>query len=293
MKAIGIGLLVAVGLLGPTFAVAQDAVQQQRLAVQPRQASQPQGAPNWSGGQIGGSSGVSFVSNGFVEPGAYLCNGLASTMFGVNCIEIPLLFNGHTAGFTTGSFFGYRWQTGNNVAGFEADWSWKNGASSLSSFVSPAPAGANATGTVHFPRSDLKTGSVDQNWDSSVRMRYGYLVTPSTLAYATGGLALGRISGTFTYNGVLLLPFVEPGSATANSSWSDIRPGATFGAGVETEVRQRWKIRAEYRYTEYGRYTKNAPVTTACASCTVPSSNATIELYESFHSIRIGLGIDF
>jgi outer membrane immunogenic protein len=292
MRAIGIGLLAVVGFSGPTIAVAQDAVPQQRQAVQPpqqRQAAPPQGAPNWSGGQIGGSSGVSFVNNGFVEPGAYICN--AGAILGVNCIETPFSFSGQMLRSTIGPFLGYRWQSGNNVAGVEADWSSKNGATSSSSFVPAAPAGATAT----FPltRSDNKIGSVSQNWDSSIRVRYGYLVTPGTLAYATGGLALGQISGTFTYNGVLVPPFVEPGIATANSSWSDVRPGGTFGAGVETEIWQRWKIRAEYRYTEYRMYTKTVPVNTACMTCSFPSTGASIDLRESFHSIRIGLGFDF
>jgi outer membrane immunogenic protein len=232
---------------------------------------------------------VTFVNNGFVEPGAYICN--AGSILGVNCIESPFSFSGHSVRSTIGPFLGYRWQLGNNVAGVEADWSSKNGATSFSSFVPSAPAGSTAT--FPFTRSDNKTGSVAQNWDSSVRVRYGYLVTPGTLAYATGGLALSQINGAFTYNGVLLPPFVEPGTATSNSSWSDVRPGATFGAGVETEVWQRWKIRAEYRYTEYRMYTKTVPVNTACISCSFPSNSASIDLRESFHTIRIGLGFDF
>jgi outer membrane immunogenic protein len=286
-------LLVVVGCLGPTIAVAQDAAQQQRQAPQGQapqgQAAQRQGVPNWSGGQIGGSTGVSFISNGFVEPGAYICNAGAS--LGTTCIETPFSFGGGPPAYTIGSFLGYRWQSGIFVAGVEADLSWKNGVTSLSSLASPAPAGAIATNSL--TRSDNKTGSIAQGWDSSVRVRYGYLLTPSTLAYATGGLALGRINGTFNYNGVLLFPFVEPGTATANSSWSDIRPGGTFGAGVETELRQRWKLRAEYRFTDYGKYTKTVPLTTACITCSPQPGSATIALNESVHSIRIGLGIDF
>jgi outer membrane immunogenic protein len=292
MRANGIGLLAVVGFLGPTIAVAQDAVPQQRQAVQPpqqRQTAQPQGVPNWSGGQIGGSSGVSFVNNGFVEPGAYICD--AGTILGVDCIETPFSFSGHPVSYTIGAFLGYRWQLGNDVAGVEADWSWKNGATSSGSFVSPAPAGN--TGDTLTQRADSMTGSISQTWDSSIRARYGYLVTPFTLVYATGGLALGQINGTFTYNGVLLPPFLVPGIATANSSWSDVRPGATLGAGVETEVWRRWKIRAEYRYTEYRMYTKTVPVTTACIGCSFPSNSASIDLRESFHTIRIGLGFDF
>jgi outer membrane immunogenic protein len=230
---------------------------------------------------MGGSNGVSFVNNGFVEPGAYIC--APGSILGVNCFETPFSFSGHPLSYTIGPFLGYRWQLGAYVAGVEADWSWKNGATSFGSFIAAAPAGPGIT------RSDNKTGSVTQNWDSSFRARYGYLVTPWTLVYATGGLALGQIKGTFTYDGEACSC-----EATSNSSWSDIRLGGTVGAGVETEVWQRWKIRVEYRYTDYGTYTKTVPVSTMCdLGCPSPSSSASIDLRESFHTIRIGLGFDF
>jgi outer membrane immunogenic protein len=284
MRAIGIGFLAAVSVLGPTIAAAQNAAP----------AVRRQGAPNWSGGQLGGFNGVSSVSNGFVEPGAYICGH--GSIIGVNCLETPFSFRGHPASYTIGSFVGYRWQLGEYVAGVEVDWSWKRGATSSNLHILAAPAG------VEDIRSDDFTGSVAQNWDSSFRARYGYLVTPWTLVYATGGLALGQINGAFTYNGALFstLNGANTATATSNSSWSDVRLGGTVGAGVETEVWKGWKLRAEYRYTGYGSYTKTVPVSTDCTvaialgfPCVAPSSSATINLSESFHTIRIGLGFDF
>ena len=89
---------------------------------------------------------------------------------------------------------------------------------------------------------------------------------------------------------------VAGSTATAHASWSDIRLGGTVGAGVETEIWARWKARVEYRYTDYGSYTKTVPVYTVCAAptgCSAPSSSASISLRESFHTIRVGLGFDF
>src|SRR4030081_1788995 len=47
----------------------------------------------------------------------------------------------------------------------------------------------------------LFTGSQKQGADGSIRGRLGYLVTPWTLLYATGGLAIGQVSGSFSYAG--------------------------------------------------------------------------------------------
>ncbi len=90
MRGIGIGLLAAASLLVPTIAGAQTA--QQGF----------QGAPNWSGGQIGASNGLSFANNGFVEPGAYLCSAVGT--LGVNCFETPFSFSSQPLSYTIGPF---------------------------------------------------------------------------------------------------------------------------------------------------------------------------------------------
>ena len=77
-------------------------------------------------------------------------------------------------------------------------------------------------------------------------------------------------------------------------TWSDTRIGSTVGAGWETEIAPRWKVRGEYRYTDFGSYTKTFGLTTRCtgssaaaSSCTgTPSSSVSIDLKESFHTFR-------
>jgi outer membrane immunogenic protein len=151
-------------------------------------------------------------------------------------------------------------------------------------------------------RSDTKTGSVSQNWDGSVRARYGLLVTPWTLVYGTAGAAVEQITGSFAYRGAIsfqtcTLCLVIPGGSTATvaASWSDTRIGATAGTGVEAELGAGWKARVEYRYTDFGHYTKTVPVATVCLQlgCSAASSAASIALRESFQTVRVGLGHDF
>jgi outer membrane immunogenic protein len=304
-----ISVLSAVAMSAPAIADEAPAKpKRERAAAPQRAAPAQQQASNWSGGQVGGSNGVSSVNNNFVEPGAYVCPFGSS--LGSNCFETPFQFSGHKAAYTIGPFVGYRVQWGNWVVGIEGDWSYKNSESSLSqsSAASIAVTGSN------YVRTDQVAGSVKQKSDSSIRARVGTLVTPLSLLYVTGGVAFAEISGSFAYGGSLFLcpggsssaaTCVTPSStsvatATTAVTWSDTRVGSTVGAGWETEIAPRWKARAEYRYTDFGTYTKTFGLATRCtgssgaaSSCTgSPSSSVSIDLKESFHTFRIGLAFD-
>jgi outer membrane immunogenic protein len=292
------GILVAFAIAAITPAFAADMPVKEKRS-QPKQTQQKS---NWSGGQVGGSNGASSVNNNFVEPGAYVCP--AAFPFGVSCFETPFAFRGHPLSYTIGPFLGYRWQFGNTVFGVEGDWSWKKGENTA---LVDMPRVCFDAGCANY-RSDTKYGSVKQTWDSSLRLRYGWLVTPDTLLYGTAGVAIGEISGSFSYRSTLFTTvpvFVSPGfvnvvtpgsTATAFGSWSDVRVGGTAGVGVETALWGGWKARVEYRYTDYGSYTKTVAVNTVCVAptgCSAPSSSASIDLRESFHTVRVGVGFDF
>jgi outer membrane immunogenic protein len=288
-------------LSGILFAFAMAAVTPAFAADMPikTKRSEPQQKSKWDGGQLGGSNGASSVNNNFVEPGAYVCPSAFS--FGVSCFESPFSFSGHPLSYTIGPFLGYRWQFGNTVFGVEGDWSWKKGENTALVDL-PRVCFSAIPGCPDY-RTDTKYGSVKQNWDSSFRLRYGWLVTPDTLLYGTAGVAIGDISGSFAYSAVLHAlsgtptPVDTAGStATAAGSWSDVRVGGTVGAGVETALWGGWKARVEYRYTDYGSYTKTVAVNTVCLAptgCSAPSSSASIDLRESFHTVRVGVGFDF
>jgi outer membrane immunogenic protein len=308
----GVGLLSALMVLEPALAADQPAQPKreraapQRSAPQrsaPQQSSQQgsQQSSNWSGGQLGGSNGVSSVSNNFAEPGAFVCP--SAFAFGSTCFENLLVFSGHKSSYTIGPFVGWRWQVGKSpvggpvVIGIEADWSWKK--AETSGFLGAT----NCFGVgCSLLRTDAKTGSLKQSWDASIRGRLGVLVTPWTLVYGTGGVAFEEVTGSFAYNGVILScatpsPCVPSGtSASALANWSDTRVGGTGGAGVETEVWRGVKARIEYRYTDFGSQTKTFPVATICGTafgCNTPSGLVSISTRESFHTVRVGLGVDF
>src|SRR3981189_560894 len=150
----------------------------------PPRAAPPQQASNWAGGQVGGSNGASSVNNSFVEPGAF---NYAPGCFGP-CYQTPFSFSGHKTSYIIGAFLGYRWQVGMWVVGVEGDINWQRGETSHAQNTPPPWLGY-----------ELFTGSQKQGADGSIRGRLGYLVTPWTLLYATGGLAIGQGSRSLRY----------------------------------------------------------------------------------------------
>jgi outer membrane immunogenic protein len=323
-----VGVFCAAALVGPALADEPPPVKRQRAAAPERVAAAPQqqGA-KWSGGQVGGSNGVSSVNNNFVDPGAFVCPVAASagsSTFGSSCFETPFQFSGHKASYTIGPFVGYRVQLGNWVVGLEGDWSWKNSENSLaqssSTQISVSQQSGGSIFFQNYVRTDSFSGSVKQKSDSSIRARVGWLVTPWSLFYVTGGVAFSEISGSFAYSGSLYScgPFGSPlsspsvSSCTGSSSpistatattavtWNDTRVGSTVGAGWEQELFPGWKWSAEYRWTDFGEYTKTFGLATTCtgssspaSTCTSsPSNSVSINLKESFHTFRIGLAFD-
>jgi outer membrane immunogenic protein len=121
------------------------------------------------------------------------------------------LGGGNASSVMGGVSAGYNWQFAPFwVAGIEADTSW-----------------ADLT---------VPAGSGDVNWIGSVRARLGRTVTPTTLLYATGGVAWANVS----IAGVDTLP--------ANQT----KNGWVAGGGVEwMPWDDHWSIWAEYLYYRF------------------------------------------
>ena len=314
---LGVGLLAAFATVGPVLADeappppkkrAHARAAPARVAPRPEPVRQAAAPSNWTGGQVGGSNGGSFANNAFAEPGSYICAPAYSQSLeplSQNCYETPFSFTGHPASYTIGPFLGYRVQLGAFVVGAEGDISYKRASSSVSQ-VTNVPVTATF---VNFPsisqnylRNDNFTGSLNQGWDGSVRGRVGYLVTPSTLIYGTGGMAFGKVSGSFAYTGTIFFEQQSVptpiGSAVGSVSFSETRVGYTVGGGVEFQLGKSpvagpWTARIEYRYADLGKFSKSFAVTTNCATCLNPSSGASIDLHPTFQTVRVGLGFGF
>jgi len=143
-------------------------------------------------------------------------------------------------GFIGGVQAGYNYQFSRQwLAGIEADiqYSGQRGSQSDCSLAG-CPVG-----------SAFGSSSHSLKWFGTARGRLGWLPTDRVLLYVTGGLVYGRIDSDYIsgVNGVALLP-------ASTSTW---RAGWTFGGGVEGVVSDRWTLKAEYLYADYGSYGTN------------------------------------
>ena len=191
-------------------------------------------------------------------------------------------FNGSS--FRSGPYFGYNFQASPNfVWGAEGDIAWGNGRNkqfgipgTFDAAVTPASVIAN------------DTSIVQANWDATVRLRSGFLVTPSVLLYGTGGLALQDVAASAVCASV---------SAPAGGAWcvtskgdfaSKVLPGWTVGAGVEGKLRDHWLARAEYRYAEframnYSFFAQQTPVDTVNTRIPMQTQTALVGLAYLFN----------
>ena len=271
MKLGTIGILASCGLAH--FASADE--YRPRRTAAPVTATAP--TNTWTGFQTGANTGVSSLSQNFSEPGAFLCPESP-------CAETPFGFHGSPSSFTAGGFIGYRMQFGALVVGVETDAAWKHARSSLLQ-----------SGSTEFGVTETFTGSLEQGWDGSLRGRLGFLLSPTLLAYATAGGAIGEVSGSFSYHAtVATVPAIEGSapSVAGAGSWSDTRVGYTAGGGLETALGGGVKARIEYRYTDFGNISHNVPLTQACGDFAC-GSNARIDTHAAFNTVRLGIGVDF
>jgi outer membrane immunogenic protein len=153
----------------------------------------------------------------------------------------------NSAGFRANPYVGYNWQVGRQwVVGIEGDVGFGDQTTTLPGFNFSPGSGSGTDGADSL--------AVKTTWDASLRGRAGYLLTPSTLVYATGGLAwqhddvISTCAGNFCSSSGLA-PAVVTNSVT--------RTGWTVGGGIETVLWGNWLARAEYRYADFGTAAMN------------------------------------
>jgi outer membrane immunogenic protein len=223
-----LGLAGAAALLG-TSAYAADLAPAPMYTKAPPMIMSPQ---TWTGFYIGGDLG------GLWSRSTASWDPLPSAaFFGVN----PT--GGDTGGssFVGGVHLGYNYQfTPSWVVGLEGDWSWTHASGSNTQpwtvYGTGAPVGGGAATSL--------SSSLD--WLASVRGRVGYLITPTLMAYGTGGAAWGRVHDSATAS--------DPTTGyLASTSFGTTGDGFVVGGGVEWALTPHWSVRGEYLY--YHLYT--------------------------------------
>jgi outer membrane immunogenic protein len=207
--------VVAAGLLLGLSAVA--------VAAPKKKPPPPPPLPAWSwtgfyvGGNLGYGWGSSNVNLAFIDSVTSLVLGTAAGTVNPN-------------GVIGGGQIGYNWQSGNWVAGLEAD---IQGSGQRGSLTFICPAGICSASTV----TTLLTEKLE--WFGTVRPRLGWTVTPTTMIYATGGLAFGELTDSGSISNAL---------TTTGFNFSKTSAGWTAGGGIEGQLTGNWTWKVEYLF---------------------------------------------
>jgi outer membrane immunogenic protein len=248
----------------------------------------PAPPPMWTGFYVGLNAGGAFGGKGSVTTSAiptYYANTWNTELATSSFLASNVLGSGQ-GGFIGGGQIGYNWQFANTfVLGVEADIQGIAGNRS-----SGAALGAGAP--LNFPNETIVSSSqVNRSVDylGTVRGRFGFLVTPTLLAYATGGLAYG---GTNLNVAILQnnLPFSPP--FASGGSFSDTRAGWTVGGGVEWMFLPNWSAKVEYLYYDLG----NVAVALSPLAFAAPPLYASVPYAKTRfdgHIVRAGLNYHF
>ena len=138
----------------------------------------------------------------------------------------------HGAGFIGGGQFGFNWQMGTTLLGFEASLSGLSGNATASNDYN------NGVGAGNTIESRI-------DWLATFRGRAGWLMHPDTLLYATGGLAVGGVKNAASPSGL-----ADPGYNTATQSKT--KTGYVVGAGMEHKLNRDWSVAVEGLYVDLG-----------------------------------------
>jgi outer membrane immunogenic protein len=190
-------------------------------------------AINWTGFYVGGNVGLAWgrADTNYVPPGPP--DGLlAPDQPSVAALASRDLTS---SGFLGGVQAGFNYQFAPFlVFGVEADFQGFNLNKSFDGNF----------GTTPFGNQLLTHTEVDAHWLFTARGRLGY-AADNWLIYATGGLAVAKIN----FEQINVMPDYP---FTDTFSVSKTKTGWTIGGGVEYACRDRWSVKAEYLYVDFG-----------------------------------------
>jgi len=217
----------------------------------------------WGGPYIGAALGLRAVlsdptTTSFLGTPLPSCPGLGGVCF----TGEPM----NSDAFRPSVYAGYNWQIAPQwVTGVEGDFGWGNNRTIINGLQYPSFPGLTANVTDTF--------EVRATWDASARARIGYLVTPATMLYLTGGAAFLRVVSTSS----------SPATPAFFADGST-RVGWTVGGGAETLLWGNWFGRAEYRYADFGTGTNTDTFT-----ATPPPNTVTYSVPVKTHTALVGL----
>lgn len=244
---------------------------------------------NWSGFYVGLNAGAAFGRSGAstspdcgLPPGpGYICTNAGVGADNAAAVAASGTGTITDTGFTGGIQAGYNWQRNNIVYGLETDFGAfalkgsREGRGAYLTLVGPAPGDAYTMGS-----------SFSTNWLFTLRGRLGAVVMPNMMIYATGGLALTRLSVENTYTDQA----GYAGMGAGSSSSSALKAGWALGGGLEWALSNNWSVKGEYLYVDFGKVTTTLNMTAGPGGYAQAISTAT-DL--SAHVARLGVNYKF
>jgi outer membrane immunogenic protein len=218
---------------------------------------------SWTGTYIGAGVGVRASQNTASLKSAVLTDtGDPPTNMLDQCgCFLDSAMNGTS--FRVNPYIGYNWQFASSwVAGIEGEFGWANQTTTLF--------GGNGPGSQPFASSfgPNDSYSIATKWDASLKLRLGYVISPSIMIYGTAGPAWMKIEETSRCDTVTQFATIAPGYSGSeiggcaaglrtpvDITHSSVRPGFTIGGGGEFRLWDNWIARAEYRYSDFGTAT--------------------------------------
>jgi len=198
----------------------------------------------WTGLYVGMNAGYTFAASDPINlssvnlyDNTLLNFGNASALGATGTVKARL------DGFFFGGQIGYNWQFADRfIAGLEADIQGA-GVRGGNGQLSVWPAGPGFAATSFKVNRQLE-------YLGTVRARLGYAVTPTIMAYVTGGFAYGgaNMSGAVSQS---LRPSLLT-SDTVRGDHYDILTGWTAGAGAEMALSRNLSAKLEYLYYDLG-----------------------------------------
>lgn len=155
-------------------------------------------------------------------------------------------------GFIGGLQLGYNWQPSDWVYGLEFDYqAFSQSQTENNSVGLPANSaivGNCTSGITTVPCVGNFSTSVKASWLITLRPRIGY-TWDHTLVYATGGLAVTKLSYSQSYTDNLNFLTSIGGSESASASQTKF--GWVIGGGLEQALGNNWSVKAEYLYVRF------------------------------------------
>lgn len=228
---------------------------------------------SWTGWYVGGNIGYSWGESD-------------TTAIYSNAVTGAFIFGSSNSfdmnGVIGGLQIGYNWQNGKWVLGVEADiqLSGQDGGSNYRCSPTPLTLCNNSTAGPGFNVPPTASFNQSLDWFGTLRARLGWTVTPTVLAYLTGGLAYGGIDTDGTIVGTT-------GGGTfvsAPFSYSKTKAGWTIGGGIEGYWRDRWTWKVEYLYMDFGTISGSGT-----NLLTAPQLRANFSSDVTDHILRFGL----